>query len=1048
MLLTSLAIRRPIVIGMALIAILVLGLVAYSRLPAELNPRVPIPTITVITVYPGAGPAEVEDQVTRPIEEAVATASGIRNVYSSSQDSVSIVSIDFRVGINVDNALAAVRDRADTARASLPQGAQSPIVAKLDINAQPVVYAALTAAGSLEDLGSAVERDLKPRLARVPGVASVTVTGGKNREALVEVCAASLMQHGITVEDVLNAVRGSGTNVPAGSVSGGGSETAVRTMGAFRSLDDIAAAPILTFGSMAADLMPDLPIPGLPRRSAVPDPITVGDVANLSFQSQDEGTFSRLDGRPCIGVVVAKSPDANALAVADGVRRELEGAIGSILPDDSAVAVLRDESGVIRDALHDVNTTLVLGAILAVTVVLAFLRNLRGTVIVAVALPACFFATYMVIYFAGFTLNQMTLLALSLSVGILVDDSIVVLESITRHLGLGERPAEAAFNGRTEIGFAGIVLTLADVVVFLPIAFMGGIVGAFFREFGLTVAFATLFSLIVSFTVTPALASRWYRPGERLATHGTRFDGLYGRALSWALQRPGWTIGWGATALAAVFLVAAPNLGFEFLPASDQGQIAITVELPPGSSRAATDATARRIERQLAGMPDVRHAMTTVGEIVGGFGSIPQRGSQYAQINVRLNDRAGWTDRLSGSRRSARSRFRSRTDTEVAEAIRRSLRDISDARIVVAPVRTVANIGPALQIELSGHDLDAVAEAARTTRDAVADIPGVIEADTSLRPGQPELQAIVDRTRAAALGIPPSLAGSVVRTAMTGVEAGRIAAYGRDMPVRIRLQEADRQNADALDAIPIGLFRGRPVLLGDVARLELRSGPTAIERVNGMRLATVFAELAPGYALGNVSSEVERRLTRALPDGVAFRFGGESGVLEENLPHFVLAGALAVVLLYLVAAALFNSMLYPLVMMVTLPMALIGGLGALVIMGETLSLVSMIGVIMLIGLMGRNAILLIDYTNTLRARGLSRTDALREAGIARLRPILMTTLTTIFGMLPVALRIGRAAELRAPMAIVVIGGLVVSTLLTLVVVPVAYDMADRLRSKH
>ncbi|MBM3495445.1 MAG: efflux RND transporter permease subunit, partial [Armatimonadetes bacterium] len=594
-----------------------------------------------------------------------------------------------------------------------------------------------------------------------------------------------------------------------------------------------------------------------------------------------------------------------------------------------------------------------------------------------------------------------------------------------------------------KIGFAGIALTLADVVVFLPIAFMGGIVGAFFREFGLTVAFATLFSLLVSFTVTPALASRWYRRGEKITVAGgSRLDEAYGRVLMWALARPGWILGWGTTGLVAVLLVAAPLLGFEFLPASDQGQISIVVERPPGSSLAATDATVRHIEKSLENIPEISNAMATVGEVIGGFGSIPQRGAQYAQINVRLSDLADPVTRRLGAARGDRDR-RSRADAAVAADIRRALRDIEDARVTVSPVRTVANIGSALQIELTGQDLTALAAAASSVRDLAEGVPGVVRPDTSLRVGQPEVRVVVDRSAAAACDVPPALAGSLLRSAVAGSDAGTIVLGGRSTPIRVSLAPGDRRDPEALMAIPVGAVGGQTVQVGDIADLSFRSGPTAVERINGLRLVTVMADLGPGYALGNVAAEVGRRLDGALPDGVTYRFGGESGVMQENIPHFVLAVVLAIVLLYLVTAALFNSLLYPLIMMLTLPMALIGALAGLVLFGETLSLVSMIGVIMLIGLMGRNAILLIDYTNTLRARGLKRADALREAGIARLRPIAMTTLTTIFGMLPVAMRIGRASELRAPMAIVVIGGLLVSTVLTLVVIPVAYDVADR-----
>ncbi len=1040
--LTRVAINRPIVIWMALVAIGLLGGLAYVRLPVELHPRVPILTVTVVTVYPGAGPSEVEDQVTRVIEDAASTANGIRSIHSTSQESVSIVSISFRVGFDSDAALSAIRERMDGAQASLPGDARKPIVARLDINSQPVVYAALTGNAPLSTLRRRVDDGLKPRLARIPGVASVTISGGDRSEVAVVAEAHRLAQADVTIEDLVNAIRGSGRNIPAGSITDARRSLGVRAVDEFEHPADIADAPLISFGQMASRLLPDLPIPGLEGRKMVSTPLTVGDIAEIVVGSAKPDSLTRLDGRPSVAVVVSKAPEANSIAVADAVRSELANSRGTALPSATRIAVLRDESVVVRDALHDVNVTLVLGAALAVGIVLAFLRNLRGTVIVAVALPASLAATYLVIYFAGFTLNQMTLLALSLSVGILVDDSIVVLESITRHLRMGERPREAAFNGRTEIGFAGIALTLADVVVFLPIAFMGGIVGAFFREFGLTVATATLFSLLVSFAVTPALASRWYRRNEKFAVAGgARLDDAYGRALAWALQRPGWIAAWTTTGLAVALLLAYPSLGFEFLPASDQGQVTATIEMPPGSSLAATSAVTAAVEGRFSRVPEVQHTLATVGEIVGGFGAIPKRGPQYAQVNVRLTDRAGLLNGLSHAVGGGRARRTS--DQQVAIRMRRAVADLAGARISVSPVRTAANVGSPIQLELRGQDLASLTDAASSARDIVASVPGVVNADVSVRSGQPEVKMKLDAVRSAAHGIVPAQAGAALRTALTGVEAGRIVLDGVEVPIRVEVAESDRNDPDALMCLPVGSSGGAPVLLGDIADVEAGTGPASIERVDGFRMVTVSADLAPGYALGNVTADVERRIRPALPPGITHRYGGESGVLEENLPHFVLAIGLAVVLLYLVSAALFNSLVYPLIMMLTLPMALIGALIALVVTGETLSLVSMIGVIMLIGLMGRNAILLIDYTNTLRARGLARVQALTEAGKARMRPIMMTTLTTIGGMLPVALRIGGASEIRAPMAVVVIGGLIVSTLLTLFVIPVAYDWADR-----
>lgn len=1042
---------------MSLAALGILGALAYSRLPADLNPQVDIPTVTVVTVYPGAGPREVEALVTKPLEDAVGSVSGVKDVFSSSQEAVSIISMDLVVGSDLERVLSAIREKVDAARASLPAGARAPIVARLDINAQPVLYLALTADRPLGSLWTTVNEVLKPRLARVPGVASVTVLGGERQEVRVDVSARKLEEYGVTLEDVVNAVKAGSQNIPGGSIQQGRREFGVRTLAAFNSLEEIRQGQILSPSLLmaSASLPAGMLLPGTANPKP-PAPVTIGDVARVYEAPQQPAILTRANGRPSIGVVITKTADANTVNVVDGVQRMLN-QLKAQLPPDVRFITSRNDAVVVRDALNDVDATLILGAILAMLVVFVFLHNLRGTIIVALALPACMVATFLTMYFAHFTLNQMTLLALSLSVGILIDDSIVVLESITRHLGRGETPAEAAYNGRTEIGFASVTLTLSDVVVFLPIAFMGGIVGAFFRQFGLTVVAATLFSLIVSFTLTPSLASRWYRQGEdpehprtglfcTFETWYGRLTDAYQRMLHAALRHRGMVLAWAAVLLIAGGLVIVPSLGFEFLPATDQGQIVVTAELPPDASLDATDRVARKIEARLAAQPDVENYVTTVGQILGGFGAIPQQGPQYAQINVRLWSRASLLERLLAFGRMP-ARSRTRTDAQVAEAIRASVAGIAGARITVAPVRTVANVGPPIQIQLRGPDLNDLASAATQLRDRLRQMPGILDADISVRQGRTELAVRVDRVKAAAMDVPPAEVGQMVRDALEGNTDSIFRTGGTEEPIRVELADIDRNDREDMARLPVGVSGGHAVLLGQVADFSMESAPTAIDRINGQRMVTVTANLAPGYALGTAQADIDARRADIPMPGIEVHWGGETEAMQENAGYFAMALSLAVVLVYLVMASLFNSLLNPFVIMFTLPMAMVGGLGALALTGSTLSLVAMIGIIMLVGLMGRNAILLIDYTGTLRARGLARNDAVAEAGATRLRPILMTTLATILGMLPVALRIGRASELRAPMAIVVIGGLLLSTVLTLVVVPLLYTLFDDLRHR-
>jgi HAE1 family hydrophobic/amphiphilic exporter-1 len=1046
--LTRLAISRPILIWMALAAIAVLGLQAYLRLPAELNPRVDIPTLTVTTVYPGAGPPEVETQISKPLEDAVGTVAGVQQVYSSSQANVSILSIDFRVGTNLDVAAADVRARVEAVRAQLPTGAEPPVVAKLDINALPILYFGLESPSrTLQQLRALVENTLVPRLERVPGVGTVQVVGGEEREIHVAVDTQRLAQFGLTIEDVVNSIKASGRDIPAGSIQASGRETDVRLAASYTSLDALRNTQILA-PQLAAQSSQG---PGGGASALPAPPLTVADVATVTAGNAERTTINRINGQEGVSVVLTKSPDANTVTVVD----EVNAALRQALPADVKRVDLRDDSVTVRSALEDVDTSLVLGAILAMGVILLFLHNLRGTLIVSLAIPACIVATFLVMWLFGFTLNQMTLLALSLSVGILVDDSIVVLESITRHLSQGEPPIEAAFNGRTEIGFAGVAITLVDVVVFVPIAFMGGIVGSFFKQFGLTIVAATLFSLVVSFTVTPMLASRWYRPGEQLESGQGFFaplerlyrglERLYRRVIRWALRWRWVVIVTGVLALGLTAFLAFSRLGTELLPGTDQGQITINIEMPPGTSLAATDAAARRVEQRIAGTPDVEATVTNVGQVLGGFGSIPQQGAQFAQINVRLKDKSGLLERLLHPV-SARTATRTRSDQDIATQIRARLQPVTQeigGVVHTAAVRSVIGISAPVEIQLRGSDTDQLAQMAAQVRTLLTHIPGVLDPDVSVRSGKPEVYVAIDRQRAAQFSIAPGQAGAILRDSIAGNTDTIFLEDGQEVPIRIGLEDVQRDDPQNVGGIVVGSdAQGQPVTLSDVAHIALRTGPTDIDRTNGQRTVTVTAALASDTPLGSVRALVDRQIATIPHPGIVVHWSGDIQTLDQNVIPFVSALGMAVILVYIVMASLFNALGTPFVVMFSLPMALVGALGALVLTGQTLSLVSAIGIIMLVGLMGRNAILLLDYTNTLRARGLERNAAIMEAGTTRLRPILMTSIATIVGMLPVALRIGRASEIRAPMAIVVIGGLLVSTVLTLVVIPVVYSLFD------
>jgi HAE1 family hydrophobic/amphiphilic exporter-1 len=1069
--LTRLAVQRPLVVAMAIAALLLLGLRARSRLPTELDPRVDIPSLTIMVTLLGAGPAEVERRVTRPIEDTVSTISRVKGTFSSSQENVAFVGVDFEVGTNLDSALADVRARLDAARGDLPADASPPVVSKLDLNAQPVVVLGLTGRRSLSELRTMADERIKVALSQVPGVASAQVVGGDLPEVQIALEPARLDAAGLSQEDVVNSLRTASMAAPAGMVRGAGRELSVRASGEFRSLEDIWRTPVRSLDARAglATLSSQA---ATPRGSA---PLLVQDLARVTFDPAERETLTRVNGQESIGLIITRSPDANTVAVAAGIRQALdsmqsedtaggEGGAGDAgrweLEGGTEVTLLRDQSVAVADALEDINGSLVLGSVLAVAVVWLFLRDARDTLIIALAIPCSLIPTFLVMYFGGFTLNQMTMLGLSLSIGILVDDSILVLDSIHRHRAMGKPPKEAALDGRAEIGLADATNTFVDVVVFVPIAFMGGIVGQFFRQFGLTVATATLLSLYVSFSVTPMLAAHWQRRQPRAARGEKRendtpplfergfrmLESYYRSALAWALRHRWTVVAAGIGSLVAALAAAALVLGVDFVPPTDRGQVNVTVELPPGSPLEGTDSIIRRVDAAAGTIPEVRARFATVGEIPPGFGALPQRGSEVGQVAVTLYDKVGLLDRLL---RPWNPTGRRRADEEVAAQLRTTLGRIAGARVTVSAVRAWSGGSAPLQIELSGNDLGRLAEAAARVETVLAGVPGVRSPDNSLRTGRPELRAEVDRVRAAEAGVTPAQVVGALRDAVQGNTDVKYRQGERTYLVRVRIAGLRHAGAQALGHVTVGRVpSGRgdvPVPLAEVAALHPDTGPTEIERKNRRRVVTVSAELAPDYALGNVQQAASRALRRVPLAGVSLHWGGEVDEMGRSAGLLIGALLMASALAYMLMAALFNSLVHPLTIMLCLPMALVGAIAALALAGETLNIVSMIGIIMLVGLVSKNAILLVDYTNTLRERGTERDEAVRQAGPVRLRPIAMTTLATVLGMLPVALRIGRSAEMRAPMAIAVIGGLILSTLLTLLVVPVVYTLFDDLQ---
>lgn len=1030
--LTRLAIARPVAILMLFAAIIVLGFRSRSSMTVDLFPNIDMPMVFILTVYEGAGPEEIETLVTKPIEDNVISVSGLKSLDSTSQEGVSIVRMEFEIGTDMITTMSDVRAKVDMAKMMLPDDVTAPLVQKLDVGSLPVLWLGLSSNRPARELREIADNTIKDELGRVPGVGAVNISGGDVREIEVNVHKDRLEAYGISISQIAQALASDNLNMPSGKITEGIKDYSIRAMGEFSVPDEIEDMKVSVLST-----------DGIPRI------IRIGDVADVRDTVAERTTITRLQRKDSVGIMIQKQSDANTVGVVDGVKAAIE-RMKTILPPDISVAVSFDQSNMVNDAMADVNMSLILGALLAVIIVFMFLHNIRGTFIVAIAIPTSMIATFIPISFAGFTMNMMVMLGFSLSVGILVDDSIVVLENIYRHLTMGETPKDAAINGRTEIGLAAIAITMVDVVVFVPIAFMGGVVGMLFKEFGITVAVATLFSLFVSFTLTPMLASRWYKQHETFEykkgfpkwfdDEYNKLRNFYKNVLNWSLIHRWYTLLIAGIVLGGIMLYAMPRIQSEFMPRIDSGRITVDVEMPVGTTLATTDAVISQIEERVQNIPELDNIFTTVGTTGGG---LLGTSSNEGEVSVVLKEKESLMDSFL-SIFSSKYRKRKRSDEMIAQEVRRLLRDIPGGRITVKLQSTVGGGMSPIDLEVTGQNVTELNNVSLDIRDTIAKVPGVINAEVSWKVGKPEIRVSVDRVKAANMGLSMAQIASALRTSIAGNTESKFRQNGNEYDIRVWLNDFDRNKLDDVRKIVVGSYNGMTVYLADVANIVDSTGPTIIERKNRQKKVSVTADLLPGHKLGTVESDIRKALSTVSLGNTQLNYGGQSEDMAESFGKLISALILSILLVYMLMAALFESLLHPFIIMLSVPLAMVGAIFGLVLTGDTMNIVSMIGIIMLIGLVTKNAILLVDFTNTLRSRGLEREAALLEAGPIRLRPILMTTFAMIFAMLPTALKLGRGAEIRAPMAIAVLGGLVVSTVLTLLIVPVMYTLIDDL----
>jgi len=1015
--LSDVSIRRP-VFTIILMAVLVLfGVVGLRALGLDLMPKVEAPFVSISVIYPGADPEVVENRVLEVLEDACSTISGVKKLTSSAVESYGLVFIEFELEVSADRAVQDVRDQVAKVLADLPQDAETPVIQKIDIGAAPVVALVLTGPeGALPaDLTHVADKLVRAQIQRINGVGVVDILGKQEREIHIEADPRKLRAFGLSLAEVQQAVAYGNLDVPGGRLTVAGKELLLKTHGEAKTLDELR------------DLVLANPMGS--------GPIRLRDVAEVLDSTEEARTLAALDGRRGLTLYVLKQSDANSVAVAEAVMQAVAGG-GIALPEGYSLKTIQTTSDFTRRSVHSVLEDLILGGALAILVILFFLRNLRATFISALALPTSVVATFAFMRLFGFTLNNITLLALSISIGMLIDDAIVVIENIHRHIEMGKEPRQAAADATAEIGLAVMATTLTIVVVFVPVALMKGIVGRIFFEFGITVAAAVLVSLFVSFTLTPMGASRLLRsheePGALARFVGRLLDAMdrfYRGLVGWVLSHRLLVILVGFLMLGGA-LAMVRYLSQEFMPKMDQGELDVTFNMPEGSSIEATFEKGEAIREVLARTDMGIQLMSVV--VGAGMRKKVDEGKVFVKLPP-SNQRAKSQLELAAELRGV-----------IAEAFPGEDISVSQAATGGSGMGSEMMSKP-LNVQLRGTNSNLLRESAAKLVAELRQHKGFVDLSLSDRGARPQYGFRIDRDKVSAAGLAPAQVAMFVRTAIQGAEVSQFRVGAERYKVLVKAPESYKRDRQSLLGIAIRGPAGNLLDLGELVTPFDEAAPSQIDREDRTRQVTILGNLED-LALGDAQEVVSEVAPRLLPAGVALKFAGQGQIMAESFAYMAEALILAIILIYMVLAAQFESFLHPFTIMVSLPLSLIGALLALLITRETLSIMSFIGIIMLMGLVTKNAILLVDNANQRRGQGAGVREALIEAGAVRLRPILMTTLAMIFGMLPVALALGEGSEFRAGMAITVIGGLITSTMLTLLVVPAVYSSFESARA--
>ena len=1016
---SEIAVKRPLLITTIFTVLILFGALSYQQLSYNLLPKFEANVISVVTTYRGASADEVETNVTKRIEEALSSLEGLDRMTSTSQEGASSVVIQLKNGVNTTLAQQDAQRKIEQIINLLPDQADRPILNKFSTDEIPVLRMGVTANMSPTALYDLIDNDIKPQLSNVSGVGQVNIIGGNEREIQVNVNTEKLRGYGISIGQVSQAINAANASYPAGQLETRQAQYSIRfdaSVQTVKRLRDLIVAR-RTDGSQ----------------------VLLKDVAEVVDASTKPTAINHINAQPSIGLQIQKQSDANAVSVSQGAQvkiKQLEKQYSKIglkfnIASDQSIYTLASAHAVVED--------MGLAVLIVSLVMLLFLHSFRSALFVLVALPSSMIPTFALMYLMGFSLNLMTLMALSLVVGILVDDSIVVLENINRHLEMGKDKRQAALDGRSEIGFTALAITLVDVVVFVPLAMTGGLIGNILREFALVVVFSTLMSLLVSFTLTPLLASRfgkievlnpkslWGSLNLGFERFLDRLTNAYGRILVWVLGHKRYIfLGVIALLVGSIALVPAGFIGGAFMPQSDQGEMSIQVELAPTASIYQTNTTAQRAEQIIMKHPEVTNVFTNVGYSSNGLAT--SSNSNLADINVKLIDK----------------KERKLSTEAFGQLLKQEVGQIPGVKVTVTPVGIVGASQAPIMIAVKGTKLADIRKAAAIVKQVTESVPGTQDVKYSVKDPKPEVTVNLNRERMAQLGISASDVGIALQNAFRGNDQSKFKQNGNEYDILVSLDQFDRTQPQDVGRLTFVNNQGKTFELSQFATVQEQVGESVLERIDRLSSITINAQVV-GRPVGTVGTDIQTKMAQQkLPEGVNIQYLGQLQQQSDAFGSLGLALMIAILLVYFIMVALYESVVYPFVVLFSIPVALVGALLALALTMESLTVFSIVGMIMLLGLVAKNAILIVDFTNQLKAEGHDVVDALIEAGKERLRPILMTTLAMILGMLPIALASGAGAETKNGMAWVIIGGLTSSLLLTLLVVPSTYLVVDRI----